>query len=179
MSATAVFAELRAAGVVLEAVDGQLRLVAPANTLTPAALAAVKSCKAELLEILQNRSLLSNGPGVGGQCAAGVRAAPIETIARTTADGDSYADREWNRFLAVAEPLADGSGWFDPTQEPVPVGGYVPPSSERPAGVPRGWTARSWIGHLRYMGNACAALNPEQSADYLSKAEQLEDHCNV
>lgn len=92
---------------------------------------------------------------------------------------DNYADREFARFEQIAEPLPDGSGWFDPTQEPLPTGGYVPHPIERPAGVPHGWTARSWVRHLKYMGNACAALNPEKSSEYLSRAEQLEDYCNV
>ncbi len=35
---------------------------------------------------------------------------------------DSHADREFARFERVAKPMADGSGWFEPTREPVPAG---------------------------------------------------------
>ena len=41
------------------------------------------------------------------------------TLANT--QGLSRADREFDRFERVAEPMP-GGGWFDPTQEPVPVG---------------------------------------------------------
>ena len=109
MNASSLMSELRAAGITVHADDGRIRLDAPCGTLTPTLLADVKSCKAELLTLLK----LSHGPGVGGQCAAGVRAAPIETIAQTPADGDSYADREWARFERVAVRMADG-GWYCP-----------------------------------------------------------------
>ena len=120
MNAFELMSELHAAGIAVHEDDGRLRLDAPAGTLTPAVLADVKNNKAGLLELLQSDSL-SCGPGVGGQCAAGVRAAPIASE-YTTAQPPSKADVEWRRFLAVAEPMADGSGWFDPTAEPVPVG---------------------------------------------------------
>ncbi len=118
-------------------------------------------------------------PGVGEQCAAGVRAAPIASEYSTT-EPPSKADIEFARFEKIAQPMP-GSGWFDPINgsAEMPSGFIVPHPSEWPAGVLRGWTARSWIRHLKYMANACAALNPEKSSDYLSRAEQLADHCNV
>ena len=64
----------------------------------------------------QSRRLVAGGVGRVWR-AAGVRAAPIASE-YTTAQPPSKANVEWRRFLAVAEPLADGSGWFDPTAEP-------------------------------------------------------------
>lgn len=121
MNAPAILAKLHAAGITVRAEDGQLRLTAGRGTLTPDLLSAVRTCKAGLLEILQSSSLFSNGPGVGGQCAAGVRAAPI-AFEYSTTQPPSKADVEWSRFLSVAERMPDGSGWYDPTQAPVPVG---------------------------------------------------------
>ena len=106
--------------------------------------------------------------------------APVETPADEARKENQAAEREFECFERVAVAMADGSGWFDPAFGPdLPSGYVVPHPSERPAGVPRGWTARSWIRHLKYMGNACAELNPEKSSEYLSRAEQLEDHCNA
>ena len=61
MSATAVLAELNAAGVVLEAADGQLRLTAERGTLTPNLLESVRSCKQDLLKIMKSPSLSAMG----------------------------------------------------------------------------------------------------------------------
>ena len=135
---------LSAAGVTIEARNGSLRYQ-PRSAMTRDLLAAVKSCKAGLLKILQSK-----------------------------------ADAEFDRFEQVAGPML-GGGLYCPVygSPEMPSGYVVPHPSERPAGVPRGWTARSWIRHLKYMGNACAELNPEKSSEYLSRAEQLEDHCNV
>ena len=88
------------------------------------------------------------------------------------------ADREFARFERVAEPTPDGLGWYDPTQEPVPVGGYVPHPSERPPGVPRGWTARSWIRHLKYMSNACGVL-PALKFGYVNAVDPARIHQNA
>ena len=164
---------LSSTGITIEARNGRLRY-RPRSALTTEMLAAVKSCKQDLLEILTPDSLL---PGLSGSGSRSDGAASVAQVHHTTSS--NKVDTEFDRFARVAKAMP-GGGLYDPINgAPTMPSGYVPPSSERPAGVPRGWTARSWIGHLRYMGNACAALNPEQSADYLSKAEQLEDHCNV
>ena len=115
MSATAVLAELHDHGIIVEARDGKLQLTAGRGTLTPDLLSAVRTCKADLLEILQSSSLFSNGPGVGGQCAAGVRAAPI-AFQYSTAEPLSKADIEWRRFLACAIPTPNGLGLYDPSE---------------------------------------------------------------
>ena len=105
MSATPLLAELHAAGITVHADDGQLRLDAPTGAMAPGLLASVKSCKAELLKVLNS----TGGPGVGSD-SSGV---------------DSYADREWERFLSVAVETPDGRGWHDPSESP-----------EMPSGIP-------------------------------------------
>ncbi len=82
---------LARSGITIEAHGDSLRY-RPASAMSPDLLAAVKSCKSELLELL------------------------VETA------NASKADVEVARFSAVAQPLAGGSGWYDPTQAPVPVG---------------------------------------------------------
>ncbi|MCH8969901.1 MAG: hypothetical protein IIA66_12380 [Planctomycetes bacterium] len=79
MNATAPLAELADHGIAVHADGTRIRLNAPAGALTPDLLAAVKSCKAELLELL------------------------TETAGVTT-----YADREWARFLSVAVATSNG-----------------------------------------------------------------------
>ena len=122
MTAQSLLTELSNAGVVLEAVDGRLRLTAGRGTLTPNLLSAVKNCKAGLLEILQNRYLFLSGSGVGEQRAADVRATPNAPEYSTT-QPPSKADVEWDRFLACAIPMPDGNGLYDPAFGPeVPAG---------------------------------------------------------
>ena len=118
MTPATILAELRAAGVTVHADNGQLRLDAPANTLTPKMLADVKGFKQDLLKILPDSSLLPND--LGGSGARSDGAASAAQVHHTTRM--SKVDIEWARFISVAEPLADATGWFDPTQEPVPVG---------------------------------------------------------
>ena len=120
-------------GITIEAHEGRLRY-RPRSAMTPDILEAVKSCKAELLEILESDSLL---PGSGGSesrqyavtpdAASGARAAPADEYTTSM----SRADREFLRFESVAVAYADGSGLFDPTQAPAPVSGYIVP---HPAG---------------------------------------------
>ena len=52
MSASALFAELRAAGVTLAATGNRLRVEAAPGILTPELVARMKACKPELLAIL-------------------------------------------------------------------------------------------------------------------------------
>ena len=85
MTARSLLAELSDAGVVLKAQRHQLRLDAPAGVMTPDLLAAVRNCKAPLLEILSESE--SSG---------------------------RHADREWDRFSEVAVPTPDGLGLYDP-----------------------------------------------------------------
>ncbi len=56
MTPESLVAELCERGVAIESAGGELRLDAPAGAMTPDLLAAVKSCKAELLKILQSRA---------------------------------------------------------------------------------------------------------------------------
>ena len=53
MTPESLVAELENHGATIEAAGGELRLDAPAGALTANLLAAVKSCKAELLELLK------------------------------------------------------------------------------------------------------------------------------
>ncbi|MCH8879688.1 MAG: hypothetical protein IID34_07365 [Planctomycetes bacterium] len=123
MSATAVLAKLRAAGIAVLAEGGQLRLDAPANTLTPELLAAVKSCKAELLEMLKSPKGLSAVGPLFSPGAPGTQVHPIAILTQSPADGESYADREWDRFLACAVPTPNGLGLYDPSESPdMPAG---------------------------------------------------------
>ncbi len=78
MTPATLLVELADLGVTVHADGVRLRLDAPAGALTPDLLAAVKSCKAELLELLPE---LANA---------------------------SKADAEWARFLRVAVPARDG-----------------------------------------------------------------------
>ncbi|MCH8880539.1 MAG: hypothetical protein IID34_11730 [Planctomycetes bacterium] len=87
------------------------------HTLTPALLAAVKCCKAELLEVLKSPSLSTVGSLISPN-APGTQASSVETLAQTSADGDSYADREWRRFLACAVSTPNGLGLYDPSESP-------------------------------------------------------------
>ena len=122
MSATAFLAKLHAAGVTVHADGDQLRLDAPRGGLTPEMRSAVKSCKAELLEILKSPKGLSAGESLFSPNAPGTQVHFIETLTQTSAEGETYADREFARFEQVAVPMLGGTGWFDPTQAPVPVG---------------------------------------------------------
>ena len=107
---------LSSMGIELEAQGDHLRF-RPQSAMTPDLLSAVKSCKQDLLEILTPDSLL---PGLSGSGSRSDGAASVAQAHHTTQM--SKVDIEWARFISVAEPLADGTGWFDPTQEPVPVG---------------------------------------------------------
>ena len=133
-----VLEALSSMGVTIEARGGRGGRLhyRPRSAITPDILEAVKICKPELLQILQNRSPSPNGSGNSGSCraassaraglspgsgvdlpcAVGARTSPIETLTQTPADGDSYADREWARFLSVA--VQTRNGWRDPA-EPV------------------------------------------------------------
>ncbi len=94
MTATALLTELADLGITAHADGDRIRLDAPAGALTLDLLTAVKSCKAELLELL------------------------TETAGVTT-----YADREWDRFLSVAVPTPNGLGLYDPSEPAaMPVG---------------------------------------------------------
>ena len=108
---------LSAAGVIIEAHGNGLRY-RPASALTPDLLSAVKSCKQDLLKILPDRSLLLDD--LGGSGLRSPSAASVAQVHHTT--NLNKVDAEFLRFARVAEPLPDGSGWFDPTAEPVPVG---------------------------------------------------------
>ena len=48
--------------------------------------------------------------------------APVETPADEARKENQAAEREFECFERVAVAMADGSGWYDPTQEPVGVG---------------------------------------------------------
>ena len=116
---------LSSAGVTIEARVDSLRY-RPRSALTPELLAAVQSCKEDLLKILQNCSPSHKGLGTVGSplppnTAPGTQASSIATLAQTPADGESRADIEFARFEKIARPMVDGSGWFDPTAEPVPA----------------------------------------------------------
>ena len=72
----------------------------------------------------------------GGQSEPGPR------TTRTAAD--AKIDAEFARFAAVAEPLADGSGWFDPAFGP---------------DLPRGITGEQWdafVADFAYLGKGGA-----------------------
>ena len=128
MSAAALLAKLHDHGIIVEARDGKLQLTAGRGALTPDLLSAVKSCKQDLLELLQSSSLFSSGSDVGGQCAAGVRAAPIASQYSTAAPL-SKADIEFARFAAVAQPMP-GGGLYCPV--------YGSPT------MPRGADGEAW-----------------------------------
>ena len=58
---------------------------------------------------------------------------------------ETYADREWNRFLSVAIPTPNGLGWYDPSESP-----------EMPSGI----TGEQWDAFLadcRNLGKAVRA----------------------
>lgn len=131
MTAQALLTELHDAGVTIEAARGELRLDAPSGAMTPDLLSAVKSCKGELLNLLEEpadvastpgATLLSAGPGLGSNNLS----VAMTALARTTPSAPEYstahppnkADIEWDRFLSVAAPMPDGSGWFDPAFGP-------------------------------------------------------------
>ena len=107
-----LFEALSSVGITIEAHGDSLRY-RPRSAMTPDMLAAVKNCKADLLDVLKNRPLFLSGLGVGGQCAAGVRVAS-NTREYSTTQPPSKAEAEWDRFLAIAIPTPDGLGLFDP-----------------------------------------------------------------
>ena len=116
VAARDVLTSLLSMGIAIEASGDRLRY-RPRSAMTPDLLAAVKRCKAGLLELLSS----PGGPGAGSddsfaQDPIPARATPVRSIAQPPADGDSYADREWARFLSVA--VATSNGWRDPA-EPV------------------------------------------------------------
>ena len=116
--------------------------------MTPDLLAAVRSYKAPLLEILSE-----------------------------SASSAHYADREWDRFLACAIPTPDGDGLYDPTQEPVPMSGYVVPHpDDSPPGVPPGWSVAGWRKHMQHMAEACEQDHADMAAEYRRKAEEIDRH---
>ena len=78
MTREALVAELEARGVTIEIDGGELRLNAPTGAMTADLLAAVKSCKSELMKLLPE-----------------------------TADA-SKTDIEWDRFLDCAVPTPNG-----------------------------------------------------------------------
>ena len=92
MTAESLIAELENRGVTIEAAGGELRLDAPPGAVTADLLTTVKNHKSQLLALLLEPAKVSK------------------------------ADAEFARFERVAEPMPDGSGWYDPTQEPVPAG---------------------------------------------------------
>ncbi|MCH8852339.1 MAG: hypothetical protein IID41_06750 [Planctomycetes bacterium] len=53
-------------------------------------------------------------------------------------DDKTYADREWDRFLACAIPTPNGLGWYDPSEAP-----------EMPSGVP----GADWDAFVADCGN--------------------------
>ena len=109
MSATAILAELHAAGITAHADGDRLRLDAGRGTLTPTLLSAVKSCKPDLLKMLRDRSLLLGGPGGSGSCST-------DTVSSARAHyttNSSKVDCEFNRFARTAVPTETG-GWRNP-----------------------------------------------------------------
>lgn len=94
--------------------------------------------------------------------------------------GSSRADREFARFERVAVRMADG-GWYCPVygNPEMPSGYVVPHPSERPAGVPRGWSADGWRKYMLHMAESCERMCPEKSAEYRRKADEIDRHMNV
>ena len=136
---------LASSGITVEANGSSLRY-RPASAITPNLLAAVKSCKDELLELLvepahvvptPGTALFSHGPGAGSDVATPTpaRTAPVAPVYSTT-QAPNKADIEWDRFLACAIPTPNGLGLYDPVNgTPEVSSGFVLHPSERPAGV--------------------------------------------
>ncbi len=80
MSPSRLMSELRAAGIAIHAADGRLRLDAPAGTLNTAILAAVKSCKSKLLEVLKSPKGLSAVGSLFSPGAPRTQVHPIKTF---------------------------------------------------------------------------------------------------
>lgn len=74
----------------------------------------------------------------------------------TSRPDDAKIDDEFDRFERVAEPLPDGSGWFDPAFGP-----------EMPTGV----SGESW----RAFERDCGCLGRSKSVSTPRNPEQLED----
>lgn len=85
-------AVLTARGIELQAEGGRLRF-RPREAMTPDLAERVKRHKPELL------AMLAGGP---------------EPVADDRPE--THADREWRRFLAVAQPWPEGRGWYDPRE---------------------------------------------------------------
>ena len=109
-----LFEALSSMGIAIEA-RGDHLCYRPRSAMTPDILAAVKSCKAELLEILQDLSPPPSDLGCSGPhgefLTSAVSSARVDFADEYTTP-TSKADREFDRFEHVAIPTPDGSGWF-------------------------------------------------------------------
>jgi len=171
LAAQDLLAQLSGIGVEIEAHGDRLRY-RPRSAMTPDLLAAVKSCKPELLEILATNSLLPEGLGGSGSRSTG--AASVSRANCTT--GSNKVDREFDRFFSVAIPTPDGNGLYDPSvpgaAQVCSLHGYKP---EHPVdGVPSGWSLDGWRKYLLDLATSCEPLHPEKAAEYRCKAEVLE-----
>ena len=81
------------------------------------------------------------------------------------------ADLEWDRFLSVCVPYADGSGFYDPSYGPLDLPAPSPPP--RHPAVPAGWCTESWLKHLLHMAESCEELRPDLAAEYRRRAESI------
>lgn len=82
----------------------------------------------------------------------------------TTDRSRSYADDEWDRFLAVSAPRPDGLGLYDPSDEralgllaapPVLAGGL--------GAIPSGWSLAGYRCYVKQLAEACEPLHPARS----------------
>jgi len=84
MNPPAIMTELNRLGVAVTTDGDRLRIDAPIGCITDELRTAIFSCKAGLIAILTKPTL------------------------------DTYADREWARFISVAEPVPGRNAWRDP-----------------------------------------------------------------
>ena len=138
---------LSSVGVTIEAHEDSLRY-RPASAMTPDLLAAVKSFKADLLELLN----FPGGLGAGSHNSVVLESTPapdtpVRSISQTTRLGDDpMVDDEFRRFARVARPMADGD-WYCP----------VYGSSTLPVGI-SGEDWQRFIDDCGRMGKAVRAL---------------------
>lgn len=174
LAAQDLLAQLSGMGIEIKAHGDRIRY-SPRSAMSPPLLAAVKCCKTELLKILKGDTL-SQDPGVGEQCTAGTRATPVQdSIPQNRRVDDAKVDAELNRFTRVAQPMP-GGGWYDPINgaSEMPSGHIVPHPTEKPPGVPAGWSVNGWRKHLLHMADSCERMNAEKAAEYRRKAQALE-----
>lgn len=174
LAALELLAQLSGMGIEIKAHGDRIRYC-PRSAMTPALLTAARCSKTELLKILKGDTL-SQGPGVGEQCTAGSRATPLQdSIPQNRRVDDAKVDAEFDRFARVAQPMP-GGGWHDPINSApqLPDGHIAPHPSEKPPGVPAGWSVDGWRKHLLHMADSCERMNAEKASEYRRKAQALE-----